>query len=402
MNDHQRGTSRSRPSSAAFPQGSANQDANQTPGGQWYYNPPAGQVDQTKNTQPVQSSSTMIGPTSTFYNPSDNLHGREEHGPYQQWLDGFNSGAQSQSHAQATPFQSQGSYQYLPEQYAPPSSMTQYAQPMPTSMPPPPPHVPVVESGNPNPPYTQQGTDVFTGSPFYSEMLTLSNTSEASTPDHGQSYTPDSTLQSYSNSPDPAFQQLQPQQPQQPPQPTLQQQQQQHQQQQQQQAYPAPHTNKRSIRRNRLNLGKPILLILILSSNSPNSHTSSDLYLNRALYLNHRQEFDHSSDQQIPRCQLLLDSNGQTKRASRTLWPGRLPKQLLRIPNPVKRLLKPNLPFKLLERLILQLRKMLHQHQLQGKSKESEKGRKGKKLLIGRLMTQVIQRANRTMSRGWR
>ena len=68
----------------------------------WYssYPPSAAQVDVDKTRHPPDiSASSMIGPTSTFYNPEDtSLHQDLDHGQYQQWIEGY--GPQQQQNQQ--------------------------------------------------------------------------------------------------------------------------------------------------------------------------------------------------------------------------------------------------------------------------------------------------------------
>jgi len=74
----------------------------------WYYSPSGGPVDANK-THPLPdiSSTSMIGPTSTFYNPEDtSLQRDHNHDQYQQWIEGY--GPQQQ--------QAQQSHQHYPQQ----------------------------------------------------------------------------------------------------------------------------------------------------------------------------------------------------------------------------------------------------------------------------------------------
>ena len=74
----------------------------------WYYPPSTAQVDVNKTHQlPDISTSSMIGPTPTFYNPEDtSLQQGLDHSQYQQWIEGY--GPQQQ--------QDQQSHQHYPQQ----------------------------------------------------------------------------------------------------------------------------------------------------------------------------------------------------------------------------------------------------------------------------------------------
>ena len=69
----------------------------------WYYHPQsAASVDVNKtHPQPGISTSAMIGPTSTFYNPEDtSLQPGLDHGQYQQWIEGYGLQHQQQQQQQ--------------------------------------------------------------------------------------------------------------------------------------------------------------------------------------------------------------------------------------------------------------------------------------------------------------
>ena len=108
----------------------------------WYY-PSTAQVNDNNTRQlPDISASSMIGPTSTFYNPEDpSLHQGLEHGQYQQWIEGY--GPQQQQDQQTQHHYSQQmlydtsyhgglhvpiplSYQFTQPQYESSSSLSQY------------------------------------------------------------------------------------------------------------------------------------------------------------------------------------------------------------------------------------------------------------------------------------
>ena len=109
----------------------------------WYYPPSTAQVDVDKTRQLSDiSASSMIGPTSTFYNPEDtSLHQGLDHGQYQQWIDGY--GPQQQQNQQTQHHYSQQmvydtsyhgslhvpiplSYHFAQPQYQTSSSLSQY------------------------------------------------------------------------------------------------------------------------------------------------------------------------------------------------------------------------------------------------------------------------------------
>ncbi|KAF9443389.1 hypothetical protein P691DRAFT_416210 [Macrolepiota fuliginosa MF-IS2] len=135
-------------------------------------------------------SSSMIGPTSTFYDPNNSLQPQtdaDSH-PYQQWINTYNE--QQNYGREVNPYPN-FLHGYSPTQYAgsiadtiTPSATNLYRQP-------------------------SQQDDLYT-SYYTSELLNATGSvtaTTASTPDSRQAYqhpTPDPTLHSYANTPDPA------------------------------------------------------------------------------------------------------------------------------------------------------------------------------------------------------
>ena len=188
----------------------------------------------------------MIGPTSTFYNPDEaSLQQRSGH-EYQQWLDTYGAQPQQTQQIEYQPYshgpppqpEIQNPYDYIQGQYSSSSSLSQYAGST----------TGTVTQAPVNDPTYFQTTDIY--SPQYrADLLTTTNTSTSSgsSPEQGHLYhtsTPESTHHSYSNTPDPVYQQQQQQQQQQQERQQQQRQQQQQpqpQQQQQPQPQPQPH-----------------------------------------------------------------------------------------------------------------------------------------------------------------
>ncbi|KAF5319239.1 hypothetical protein D9619_008702 [Psilocybe cf. subviscida] len=196
----------------------------------WYYQPGTQPSAGDESVQPLasSSSSTMIGPTFTSYSAENTPFHEDEAANYQQWVNSYNQQAQLQSQqhqtaygpsyrqdaptlprseAQATNL-SQNPYSFMQNQYTSSNSGNQYggsgsATALPANL----------DSTS----FQPQSAEVYPS--FYTEILAM-NTNNTSSPDQAQSYhgsTPESTLHSYSNSPDPLYQQqLQGQQPQQP------------------------------------------------------------------------------------------------------------------------------------------------------------------------------------------
>lgn len=164
----------------------------------------------------------MIPPTSSYYNPDD-IHQNDSQGQYQQWLDSFN-GQQQQQQQQQVEYSSayrrptlpapigqqssQNPYTFMQGQYGT-TSMGQYAASTSET-------ITQATVSNPST-YQSQTTDMY--STFYPDMLSMTNNSSASSPENAHSYhtsTPESTSHSYSNTPDPVYQQQQFNQHQQP------------------------------------------------------------------------------------------------------------------------------------------------------------------------------------------
>lgn len=156
----------------------------------------------------------MIPPTSSYYNPDD-IHQNESQGQYQQWLDSFNGGQQQQPQqdeysssyrrpavpAPISQQSGQNAFNFMQGQYAS-GSMNQYAASTSDT----------ITQGAVSGPstYQNQTSDIY--SAFYPEILSMTNNSTASSPENPHSYhtsTPESTLHSYSNTPDPVYQQQQ-------------------------------------------------------------------------------------------------------------------------------------------------------------------------------------------------
>jgi len=175
----------------------------------WFY------PDANKNPpQPSPSStSSMIGPTSTFYNPNEGpLHQTDSHtAQYQQWMDSFNS-QQQQSNQQVPPMQSpyrrdvmqpqqqaQPQYPYMQGEY-PSSAISQYSGS--SSL--------TATQSNIGGASSYQTGDMYSN--FYPGLVQMGG-SAASSPDQTHSYhvsTPESvTLHSFSTTPDPVYQQQQ-------------------------------------------------------------------------------------------------------------------------------------------------------------------------------------------------
>ena len=182
-------------------------------------------MEANKSPHPQGSSSTssMIGPTPTFYTEGDNaLQHADDHPHYRQWIESYNSGqppppmpmqsAYGRDVVHPPPQQpSQGPYDsYMGVQYSS-NSMGHYA----TSS-----SATAMQSNMGPSAYQSQPGDMYPA--FYPNPMATSTTSS---PDQAQSYhplTPDSTLHSYSTTPDPVYQQQQAQttyQPHQPPPP---------------------------------------------------------------------------------------------------------------------------------------------------------------------------------------
>ncbi|KAF9524197.1 hypothetical protein CPB83DRAFT_620424 [Crepidotus variabilis] len=151
----------------------------------------------------------MIGPTSTFYNPEESsLSQGDSHAQYQQWLDAYTTqqppqSAQSSMHSSyrrdAAEAQ-QNVFNYIPTQYNPSAAMNQYAP----SNAPSAPQASVrgnqaAASGSAA---YQPPPDVFAA--FYPDMQPMAGSSTSS-PDQTHTYTPESTLHSFSNTPEPAY-----------------------------------------------------------------------------------------------------------------------------------------------------------------------------------------------------
>ncbi|KAH9475247.1 hypothetical protein JR316_0012358 [Psilocybe cubensis] len=187
----------------------------------WFYN----QQNSPKGAQQPATSSSMIPPTSSYYNPDD-IHQNENQGQYQQWLDSFHGGSQQQQQQpQQVEYSSsyrrptapaptvhqsgQSSFNFMQGQYAS-GSMNQYAASTPDTV------TQGAVSGTST--YQSQSSDIY--SAFYPEMLSMSNNSSAPSPENAHSYhtstTPESAVHSYSNTPDPVYQQQQFSQQQQP------------------------------------------------------------------------------------------------------------------------------------------------------------------------------------------
>ena len=192
--------------------------------GLWYY-PPADTSAKNSSTP----AAPMISPSSTFYNPNDAaLHEQtsrdHQSRQYQQWLDAnygqqqstsFHSTYQatnlvsgSQQDLQGNPYSS-----LLQGHFAAPHSMSQYGGSTSAT---------ITQStmggidGMSNATtYHDPAGDMY--STYFPDLLSI-NGSPASTPEHGSAYpasNADSTRNSYTNSPDPLYQQQQQQQPQQ-------------------------------------------------------------------------------------------------------------------------------------------------------------------------------------------
>ncbi|KAF8907043.1 hypothetical protein CPB84DRAFT_1744830 [Gymnopilus junonius] len=176
--------------------------------------------------QSTSSSSTMIGPTSTFYNPDEHSIQRGDN-QYQQWLDSYSN--QQQAQGQQLEFSSvyrrdtnpgnglvsqrssQSPYSFMQGQYTSSSSMNQYpgssvgtvVQSSVATL------SPVIDASS----YQTQTGDLY--STYYTDFPSVDGSSSGSTPGHGHGYhisTPESTLHSYTNSPDPVFEQQRQQQ----------------------------------------------------------------------------------------------------------------------------------------------------------------------------------------------
>ena len=210
-------------------------DSTIAPAGQdpWYFQPTGTSVDASQfepaQQLPVSSSSSMIGPTSSFYPAEDGAIGAvDSHTQYQQWLGAYATQQQHQhqpQHQQSASIPIRTSYgasssvqaprphqtmpfDFLQAQYST-SAMGQY----------------IGSSANPgNPTAVQPGiggletlsaaasypthVDIFP--PFYPDLQSITGSSSSS-PDQGaHSYhtsTPDSTIHTYSNVSDTGYQQ---------------------------------------------------------------------------------------------------------------------------------------------------------------------------------------------------
>ncbi|KAF8151774.1 hypothetical protein B0H34DRAFT_801454 [Crassisporium funariophilum] len=239
MNPHNankpQGTSDSRSSSGAFVPGRGEDSSHPpiladsaTAANLWYYPPSGGPVDDNKTAQQptsIASSSSMIGPTSTFYNPEDTSSQQQQdsHAQYQQWLDAFGTQQQQgeqqqqqqmlfdpayQRDARQVPAQQQMQipYDYLQGHYTSSSSISQYGGSASGT---------VTQSnvGGPHPvsdttTYATQTGDMYPS--YYPGLMPIPPSSSGSTPEHTQTYhnlTPESTLHSYTTTPDPTHQQ---------------------------------------------------------------------------------------------------------------------------------------------------------------------------------------------------
>ena len=208
------------------------------PAGQdtWFFQSTGASVEasQFEPTQqlPIPSSSSMIGPTSSFYTAEGGAIGAvDSHAQYEQWLGAYATQQQHQTQQQQSagmpqmtmhtsygasssvqaprPDQAAAAFDFLQTQFPPTSAMAQY----------------IGSSANPGNPTTVQSgiggletigaatsypthADIF--SPFYPDLQSVTGSSSSS-PDQGAlSYhtsTPDSTIHTYSNVSDPGYQQ---------------------------------------------------------------------------------------------------------------------------------------------------------------------------------------------------
>ncbi|KAF8804042.1 hypothetical protein BYT27DRAFT_7194756 [Phlegmacium glaucopus] len=189
------------------------------PSNVWYYSPSGGPVN--ANETSGISSSSMIGPTSTFYNPEDtSLQRGHGHDQYQQWIQGYDPQQQQsqQSHhhySQQMEYdpgyhggtlhapipQINSSYAFTQPQYEPSDSLSQYDGSTTST---------VIQSNvgqnrDNSSSYQGQSNDLY--SQGYCETIALKQ-SAASTPE----LTPESANHSYSTPPNQGPQQSQSQQ----------------------------------------------------------------------------------------------------------------------------------------------------------------------------------------------
>ncbi|KDR72903.1 hypothetical protein GALMADRAFT_142614 [Galerina marginata CBS 339.88] len=173
-----------------------------TPSDLWYY---SGSDDKGTPQLASTSSSSMIGPTSTFYNAEDNSVPHTDQ-QYQQWLASYNGHPQQQQAQFTSPYQrdapptgatQQNPYNYLQGSYASSNSLSHYAGSTAGT-------VTQANAGGLDPVgHTYQTGDMYPA--YYPDLLSAANSSSASSPEHGNAY-PTSTSHSYTNSPDSVYQ----------------------------------------------------------------------------------------------------------------------------------------------------------------------------------------------------